>query len=67
MSYSLFISDAAERDIRDTFLWYADQQVKLGVSFEKHISKAFDNIQKNPFKMQVRYNQTRVAFLKKFP
>ena len=67
MSYSLVISDAAELDIREAFLWYEDQQVKLGLSFEKHISKTIDTIKKNPLKVQVRYNQTRVAFLKKFP
>jgi plasmid stabilization system protein ParE len=62
MSYSLIISDAAELDIREAFLWYEDQQVKLGLSFEKYISKSIDTIKKNPLKVQVRYNQTRVAF-----
>ena len=62
MSYSLVISDAAELDIREAFLWYEEQQVKLGLSFEKHISKTIDTIKKNPLKVQVRYNQTREAF-----
>lgn len=67
MNYSLSISEAAELDIRDAFLWYEDQKDNLGLTFEKHISRTIQNIQKNPLKIQVRYNQTRVVFLKKFP
>ena len=65
--YSLSISEAAELDIRDAFLWYEEQKDNLGLTFEKHISKTIQTIQKNPLKIQIRYNQTRVAFLKKFP
>lgn len=65
--YSLYISEAAELDIREAFLWYEEQKNSLGFTFEKHISKTFQNIQKNPLKIQIRYNQTRVIFLKKFP
>jgi len=67
MEYSLSISEAAELDIRDAFLWYEDQKDSLGLTFEKHISKTIQNIQKNPLKIQIRYNQTRVAFLQQFP
>ena len=51
----------------DAFLWFEDQKDNLGLTFEKHISKIIQTIQKNPLKIQIRYNQTRVAFLKKFP
>ena len=67
MEDSLSMSEAAELDIRDAFLWYEDQKDSLGLTFEKHISKTIQNIQKNPLKIQIRYNQTRVAFLKKLP
>ncbi len=67
MEYSLSISEAAELDIRDVFIWYEDQKDKLGIAFEKQISKTIQTIQKNPLKIQIRYNQTRVAFLNKFP
>ncbi|MEX1192123.1 MAG: type II toxin-antitoxin system RelE/ParE family toxin [Brumimicrobium sp.] len=66
-NYSLSISEAAELDIRDAFLWYEDQKENLGLKFEKHFSKTIQNIRRNPLKIQIRYNQTRVAFLKKFP
>ncbi|MGM0479067.1 MAG: hypothetical protein ACQERC_07565 [Bacteroidota bacterium] len=44
MNYSLSISEAAELDIRDAFLWYEDQKDNLGLTFEKHISKTIQNI-----------------------
>ncbi len=44
MEYSLSISEAAELDIRDSFLWYEDQKDNLGLTFEKHISKTIQNI-----------------------
>ena len=54
MNYSLSISEAAELDIREAFLWYEDQKDNLGFTFEKHISKTIQNIQKNPLKIQIR-------------
>jgi len=44
MEYSISISEAAELDIRDSFLWYEDQKDNLGLTFEKHISKTIQNI-----------------------
>lgn len=38
-NYSLSISEAAELDIRDAFLWYEDQKDNLGPTFQKHIPK----------------------------
>ena len=50
---------------------------QLGVSPLKNTSlkpskiltslSSFQSVQKNPLKIQIRYNQTRVASLKKFP
>lgn len=67
MPYTLSIAEAAEADIRYAFLWYEAQKESLGNTFEKHISKAVDSIQDNPLKSQVKYGDTRVFFLKKFP
>ncbi len=67
MSYSITIAEAAENDIREAFLWYENQKDSLGIRFEEHILKAVDNIQSNPLKTQVRYKNTRIFFLKKFP
>ena len=67
MTYSISIADAAENDIREAFLWYEDQKDNLGSTFENHVNKAVDSIQSNPFKTQIRYGNTRVFFLRKFP
>jgi len=67
MRYTLSIAEAAEDDLRYAFLWYEEQKEGLGLSFEKHISKAVASILDNPFKTQIRYGSTRVFFLKKFP
>lgn len=41
--------------------------MNLGISFENSISKTIQQIQKNPLKVQIRYNTIRVAILSKFP
>lgn len=67
MTYSISIAEAAESDIQKAFLWYEDQKENLGSIFEVHINKAIDSIQNNPLKTQIRYGNTRVFFLEKFP
>jgi len=67
MPYSISIAEAAENDIREAFLWYEDQKDSLGIRFEDHVSKAVNSIQSNPLKTQIRYGNTRIFFLKKFP
>lgn len=67
MKYNLSISEAAEKDIRETFLWYEEQKEKLGFRFKKEIYSKIETIIKNPSIIQIRYNQIRVIFLKTFP
>jgi len=67
MAYSISIAETAEDDIRQAYLWYEEQKQSLGDTFEKYISKAVDSIQNKPLKNQIRYQGTRVFFLKKFP
>jgi plasmid stabilization system protein ParE len=67
MTYSISIAEAAENDIREAFLWYENQKETLGSTFEEYVKKAVSSIQNNPLKTQVRYSNTRVFFLKKFP
>lgn len=67
MTYKLSIAEAAEVDLRQAFLWYENQKENLGVAFEEYILNAINSIQSNPLKVQVRYGNTRVYFLKKFP
>jgi toxin ParE1/3/4 len=67
MNYSVTVAEAAENDIRQAFLWYEDQKENLGTIFQEHINKAIDSIHNNPLKVQIRYSNTRVYFLNKFP
>lgn len=67
MAYTLTIAKAAEDDIRQAFLWYEEQKEDLGRTFQKHVFKAVNSIRDNPLKVQIRYSETRVFFLKKFP
>jgi plasmid stabilization system protein ParE len=67
ITYALCVSEAAELDIKDAFLWYEEQGDDLGLAFEKQITKTIQTIQKSPLNIQIRYKQTRFAFLKKFP
>ncbi len=67
MTYSITISDAAEKDVRETYLWYEEQQEGLGSTFEKHFPSTIDSIQNTPLKTQIRYGITRVFFVQKFP
>ncbi|MFZ6053145.1 type II toxin-antitoxin system RelE/ParE family toxin [Halocola ammonii] len=67
MSYSIIISESAEVDVRDAFLWYEKQQSKLGERFERRIESAIENIKDNPLKIEVKYGNVRIFFLKKFP
>lgn len=65
MTYTLAIAEAAEKDIRQAFLWYEEQQPTLGSTFEKHILKAMESKNENPLKIQTRYKNIRVFFLTK--
>lgn len=65
--YYLSIADAALEDIRQAYLWYEEEKPGLGKILEDYLSKAIEDIKKNPLKIQKRYNSIRVYFLRKFP
>ena len=55
MTYSISISEAAENDISEAYLWYEDQKENLGSIFEVQFQRAVKSIRNNPFKTQIRY------------
>ena len=67
MAYNIEIANAAENDVREAFMWYEDQKDDLGGLFENHINKSIESLRSNPLKTQIRYGNTRVFFLDKFP
>ncbi len=67
MKYELIISEIAETEISDAYIWYNFQKVNLGEVFRTELINAISNISKNPFAFQNRYKNIRIAYLKKFP
>ena len=67
MKYTILISEAAEKDMREAFLWYEQQVPKLGEKFKGQVSKKVGIIGVKPLLFQVRYNEVRIVFLEKFP
>lgn len=67
MNYFLSVSEAAEEDLRDAFLWYETQRAGLGERFEELVTQCMETILENPIKFQIRYSETHICFLKKFP
>ena len=50
MEYTIDISEAAEDDIRNAFLWYEDKKDGLGVDFQIHMEQAVKSIKDSPLK-----------------
>jgi len=67
MAYNIITSPKAEVDIEQAVEWYVDINIKLAQQFVAELKAAKNYITKNPKKIQILYNKTRIAFLKKFP
>lgn len=67
MKYILLISLTAKQDISEAFEWYKSKNIEIAEKFEQQTLKAIEEIEDNPFKVQIRYLQVRVAFLDRFP
>lgn len=67
MDYNVITSPKAEVDIEQAVEWYVDISIELAQQFIIELKAAKNYIVKNPKKIQIRYNKTRIAFLKRFP
>ena len=67
MIYKIITTPETEKDIEEAIKWYKDIQVSLALSFINELRAARKFIHQNPNKIQVRYNNIRIVFLKKFP
>lgn len=67
MDYNVITSPKAEVDIEQAVEWYVDISIELAQQFIMELKAAKNYIVKNPKKIQIRYNKTRIAFLKRFP
>ena len=66
MDYNVITSPKAEVDIEQAVEWYVDISIELAQQFIIELKAAKNYIVKNPKKIQIRYNKTRIAFLKRF-
>lgn len=67
MAYNLITSPEAEIDIERAVEWYVNISIELAQQFIIELKAAKNYIVNNPKKIQIRYKNTRVAFLKRFP
>ena len=67
MAYNLITSPEAEIDIEQAVDWYVNISITVAQQFVAELKAVKTYIVKNPKKIQFRYNNIRVAFLKHFP
>lgn len=65
--YQLKIHRLAQDDIYQIIDYYGDVADYSTDAFIKDLFSAFETIRKNPFLFQLKYRNTRVCYLKKFP
>ena len=66
-SYSLLISDEANADILDGYLWYELAREGLGKDFELCLDAEINRLLRNPRQYQIQYKKMRVAYIERFP
>lgn len=68
MPYNYQLSEEAESDIYQSFLWYERQQVGLGIEFLDVLDVARQAITGNPLTYRIRYkNKVRAFIVNRFP
>lgn len=66
MAFEIFQYPEADQDILDAVDYYKTISNSTASNFEKQLSKAYDQLERNPF-FQIRYDDVRVLPIKKFP
>ena len=68
MPYSYNLSQEAEDEMLEAYLWYEQQRTGLGEEFFKSLDDAFQSIVQNPATYRLRYKKKVRAFLvNRFP
>ncbi len=63
----LLVSEEAESDIDDAYIWYELQKKSLGDTFIRSLSSAFSRIKRNPYLYPLVYLDIRKHLIGKFP
>lgn len=67
MKYYVSISEDAENDLDESFIWYEIQRVGLGNLFYKSVNQSINTILKNPRSFQKVHKNIRKILTKKVP
>ncbi|SRR5258708_18952297 len=67
MNVDFIFSAIAEKEVRESFDWYEEQSVGLGICFTNTIDIALNSISKNPEAYQNRRGNIREFVVDKFP
>lgn len=67
MDNFFLVSEAAFNDIKEAGKWYEEQRVGLSFDFELCIEGAFEDIKNNPLAIQIKYQNVRVKYIRRFP
>lgn len=67
MPYNYNLSEEAENDILDAYIWYEQQRAGLGEEFLECMEGAQRLILQNPAAYSVRYKTVRAFLINRFP
>lgn len=67
MKYEIVYLPLVFEDLIESKLFYNSRRKGLGNEYVSLAKSEFKTIQKNPFLFEIKYNNTRIAFLDKFP
>ena len=67
MKYEIVYLPLVFEDIKESKLFYNSRLKGLGNEYVNLVKSEFKIIEKNPLLFEIKYNNTRVAFLEKFP
>lgn len=68
MPYSYQLSEEAEEDVFEGYLWYEEQQAGLGEDFLDTLDYAKESILSNPEMYPIRYNKrVHLYVIQRFP
>ncbi|PZX47599.1 type II toxin-antitoxin system RelE/ParE family toxin [Algoriphagus chordae] len=68
MPYNYQLSEEAESDVYESYIWYETQQIGLGEKFLESINAAAQTIISNPKTYRIRYKKIVRAFVvNRFP
>ena len=67
MPYKIIVTQEAQIDLDENFIWYEEQKENLGFDFINAFERTLDNIVNNPFYASLIDDDARSASLIRFP